>query len=264
VLRKSSPTQKYSARLKLQALKQRSFIPTHCILSPNISDEGYSGDNYWFEMDYIHGYDFISFVERAGPRELEHFWEVLRAFLLREISQSEVVPYPRAAFITKVDQVSSMITTRHKTIERAISYIRDFDSSSPFLSGTCHGDLTFSNMVISKDVSKIYFIDFLDNFYDTPIQDIVKIRQDTLHGWTLRKYTRQFDFVKTDIVFKFLDRKLISFIRESSILTEFYKPMQLLSLLRILVYTTDTDTYNYLIKCLEYELANEFDITNSG
>lgn len=264
VIRKSSFSKDYSPRLRSQAQKQKLFCGTPAILAPPVCLEGVESEKYWFEMEYIQGYDFISFVERAGPRELTFFWETLRAFLLREISSSDFIDYPKDAFVRKVDEVYNKIKSPNAPypIEEAVNFISGFDSRVPFPAGECHGDLTFSNMVISKDLSKIYFIDFLDNFYNSPLQDIAKLRQDTVHGWTLRKCTRKFDSVKTNLCLRFLDEKLFSLVQESVVLSTYYRPVQLLNILRILVYTKDRSTYNYLLKCLEHELQNEFNITS--
>jgi hypothetical protein len=47
----------------------------------------------------------------------------------------------------------------------------------------CHGDLTFSNILFSKN--KIYVIDFLDSYIDSYVMDIVKLKQDLVHNWYL-------------------------------------------------------------------------------
>tara|TARA_B100000683_G_C12464314_1_gene545359 strand:+ start:52 stop:909 length:858 start_codon:yes stop_codon:yes gene_type:complete len=258
VLRKSSFSKEYSPRLANQAAKQAMFEPTSHIISPNILASGYQSEKYWFEMDYIHGYDFFSFVERAGPKELDHFWNSLKSLLLKQMLESRLLPYPREKFVDKSKAVSAGIKTRDKTIDEALSYINNFSTDKKILIGPCHGDLTFSNMVVSKDFLKIYLIDFLDSFCSTPIQDVVKIRQDTVHKWTLRKCTGTFDTVKVDLALRYLDQKVVSFINSNAVISHFYKLVQLMSLLRILVYTADENTYNYLIKCLEYELQNEF------
>ena len=56
---------------------------------------------------------------------------------------------------------------------------RVFDALSDMLIpvGTCHGDLTFSNILFNGN--NYYLIDFLDSFIESPLLDIVKLRQDT-------------------------------------------------------------------------------------
>ena len=51
--------------------------------------------------------------------------------------------------------------------------------------GPCHGDLTFSNIIVSPTGS-LNLIDFLPSFIESPIWDIVKIYQDLKYGWSYR------------------------------------------------------------------------------
>lgn len=263
ILRKISSSAQYSPRLKKQADKQSQFERIGSISSPLVRGAGYSGEKYWFEMNYINGYDFLSFVERAAPQQLEDIWNSIRALLLRELSHSSFVPYPKDVFLDKVQQVAMNIGNHCDVTRSAIGYIENFNSGVLFPVGECHGDLTFSNMIIGKDMKSVYLIDFLDNFCKTPIQDIVKIRQDTYHRWTIKKCCGGFDRVKTDLAFKFLDRKILNFISYNPALREFYKPVQVINLLRVLMYTSDKSVYNYLIQCLEVELSDEFNIASS-
>tara|TARA_Y100000310_G_scaffold308407_1_gene351467 strand:- start:2477 stop:3334 length:858 start_codon:yes stop_codon:yes gene_type:complete len=263
ILRKTSSSPQYSPRLEKQANKQSQFECIGPISTPEIKASGYSEEKYWFEMSYINGYNFLSFIERARPQQLEDVWNSIRALLLRELSHSSFVSYPKDVFLDKVHQVATNIDNHCDITYAAIDYIKNFSSSVPFPIGECHGDLTFSNMIIGKDMKSIYLIDFLDNFCRTPIQDIAKIRQDTYHRWTMKKCHEGFDHVKIDLVFKFLDCKILDFISYNPILREFYKPIQVINLLRILMYTSDKFVYNYLIQRLEVELSDEFNITGS-
>jgi hypothetical protein len=55
--------------------------------------------------------------------------------------------------------------------------------SEYFLESDCHGDFTLSNMIYFN--SNIYLLDFLDSYINTPIIDIVKIKQDLYYHWSL-------------------------------------------------------------------------------
>ena len=46
----------------------------------------------------------------------------------------------------------------------------------------CHGDLTLNNMLFLD--SNIYLIDFLDSFVESPIIDLVKLKQDLQFFWS--------------------------------------------------------------------------------
>lgn len=49
--------------------------------------------------------------------------------------------------------------------------------------GTCHGDLTFQNMLVDPVNRELCVFDFLDCFVESPLQDIAKLLQDCRHQW---------------------------------------------------------------------------------
>lgn len=55
---------------------------------------------------------------------------------------------------------------------------------STYPSGICHGDLTLSNFIINKN--QIYLIDFLKTYHDSILQDLSKIYQEFILGWSSR------------------------------------------------------------------------------
>ena len=110
----------------------------------------------------------------------------------------------------------------------------------------CHGDLTISNMLYKDDT--LYFIDFLDNFSNTVLQDMVKIRQDTqfklimkMNGMFCDKVYDNLD--NMDEIFHILFTKY-SFYRK------YYTLFQYLSLLRILPYCKKEDVITYIINSI--------------
>ena len=52
----------------------------------------------------------------------------------------------------------------------------------------CHGDLTLCNILIKNKEKNIFLIDFLDSFLESPIVDMVKIRQDTKYKWCINMF----------------------------------------------------------------------------
>jgi len=52
--------------------------------------------------------------------------------------------------------------------------------------GECHGDLTLSNVILSHSKG-LLLIDFLTTFLDSPLQDLAKLRQELIYGWSFRK-----------------------------------------------------------------------------
>lgn len=110
----------------------------------------------------------------------------------------------------------------------------------------CHGDLTFSNILFLGQ--KIVLIDFLDNFIETPLQDIVKLRQDTKHFWSLNLYNGEMDFIKIKMIFEFLDRAIDVHFKKYSFYEKYYKIFQKINMLRILPYAKEEKIVYYLLK----------------
>ena len=114
--------------------------------------------------------------------------------------------------------------------------------------GVCHGDLTFSN-ILMKD-NKIILIDFLDSYLETPLQDIVKIRQDTAHFWSLKVIDKKIDKIKIKIILEYIDRKITKHYQGKDFM-QYYNIFQVINLLRILPYTQDKE----LLKVLKNEIS---------
>ena len=111
--------------------------------------------------------------------------------------------------------------------------------------GLCHGDLTFSNILFNGN--NYYLIDFLDSFVETPLQDIVKIRQDTAYRWSQLMYTKRYDAVRLHIVMEKIDREIDAyFSNKYQWYREYYQVMQLMNILRILPYAHEQRVIDYL------------------
>ena len=116
--------------------------------------------------------------------------------------------------------------------------------------GLCHGDLTFSNVLFNGN--NYYLIDFLDSFVETPLQDIVKIRQDTCYYWSQLMYTKQYDAVRLRIVCDKIDCEIDAYFSEKyPWYANNYKTMQLMNILRILPYVHEERVVNYLKNILK-------------
>jgi hypothetical protein len=89
-------------------------------------------------------------------------------------------------------------------------------------------------VLFTKD--KLYLIDFLDNFLETPLQDMVKLRQDTRYLWSLNMYPGSFDAGHMRIVLSYFDRKLSAAFGRHAFYRKFYGVFQVLNFVRILPY----------------------------
>ena len=121
--------------------------------------------------------------------------------------------------------------------------------------GKCHGDLTFSNILFTSN--KFYFIDYLDSFIETPIQDIVKLRQDTLYFWSTQMYSKRYDKIRLKIIFKYIDDKINKYFSTNEYYYVNYNILQLMNILRILPYVKKESVRDFLYNIIE-ELLNKF------
>ena len=121
--------------------------------------------------------------------------------------------------------------------------------------GKCHGDLTFSNILFSDN--NYYLIDFLDSFVESPLLDIVKLRQDSAYLWSQLMYSGNCDTIRLKIIAKKIDSEIDKFASQFDWYNDNYKIFQLMNFLRILLYAKDTVVINYLKNVIN-QLLYEF------
>ncbi len=107
----------------------------------------------------------------------------------------------------------------------------------------CHGDMTLENIIVKDD--RLYFIDFLDSFYDSWFLDIGTLLQDVQVMWSYRfEKDVNMNTVLRLIVFRDLLLDEIRKVNPDYVLEIYYSLLQ--KLIRIYPYTKDELTYNYL------------------
>ncbi|EHL8026630.1 hypothetical protein KE373_000404, partial [Campylobacter jejuni] len=86
-----------------------------------------------------------------------------------------------------------------------------------------------------------------DNFIETPLQDIVKLRQDTRHKWSLKMARANYDEIKIKIILNYLDDYIDKYFLKYEFYQYFYNIFQKINLLRILPYAKNNDVICYII-----------------
>jgi hypothetical protein len=120
--------------------------------------------------------------------------------------------------------------------------------------GKNHGDLTMSNIMFSD---KYYLIDFLDNPYETPLNDLIKIKQDTEHNFYFNLIGKADTKVK--VCLNYIDTQLnqtFSDILES----HQFIWLSIFNLLRVLPYLKSKNEIESILKSLK---KYEYYITSS-
>jgi len=62
------------------------------------------------------------------------------------------------------------------------NFHRLYSQELPLPRGYCHGDFTLENLFIDKN-GGFWAIDPIKGYIESPIMDVVKIRQDVVYGW---------------------------------------------------------------------------------
>lgn len=244
VVRKYASTTDYNARLLKQVNKQELFNTLYQrdhFCSPGISQihPGSNADLAWFEMDYIHADKYSDYLERISVDDLRLLIQRILDYFTYFLSVATVEKPDSNIFLAKLKEVSKKIDGL-KGIDtglvKSVSAILSRPPREVIYAGFCHGDFTFSNILFSE--KQVILIDFLDTFYESPIQDIVKLRQDTCFEWTLLidEQLSQARIYKMKQIFEYVDGAVERLIQTDKILKNWYFYFQLFSLFRIVPY----------------------------
>lgn len=252
---KSTADPKYLNRLVLQAEKQKAAaaVEYQHIRVPQIYEIEKTEETVVVKMQYVYSKNFIEFFEQAGFEQIDYLIGALKYFIEYEINQCRLENLSPEIFRDKFadikgkclsnplyqdDDIVKDILVRSEKVFADLS-----DILIPV--GLCHGDLTFSNILFNGN--NYYLIDFLDSFVETPLQDIVKIRQDTAYRWSQLMYTKRYDAVRLHIVMEKIDREIDAyFSNKYQWYREYYQVMQLMNILRILPYAHEQKVIEYL------------------
>jgi thiamine kinase-like enzyme len=226
LVRKISKDINYNSRLKQQCDKQRKFSHKS-LLAPKIFSEGLIGDLFYFDMEYVNGLKFNDYIKIKSFDQVKSLFKDLLDFIFDNINDccqnfDEVIN----------DKIDSIVNT--KLIDIKIVENLKIIAKKPIPMGFCHGDFTFENIIISND--KIYLIDFLDSYIDSPIIDISKILQELDLDWSNRNtHSNLTSVVKNHFLKSILLERIAKEIQDVSLVNLQRK----LTLMRILPYTTN-------------------------
>jgi len=259
-IRKSTLNDSYMLRLKSQITKQKQFSALFSSVHvPEIYGEYQSPNVYFAEMKYVTGLDIFTFFDVASKYDLDKFFNVIEDYLIESLSLSQISDFPSEDINRKLDSLELYFSENLPSANNNMSRLKHILNNNVFPSipvGICHGDLTFSNVLIEPGCENIYFIDLLDSFIESPIQDIVKIKQDVVYHWSTKKTVQVFDICRTKIIFTYFNKRLDEFIERHLISKAVVSLFQIINLMRILPYTSDLELINYLHICIENELKN--------
>lgn len=251
---KSTHESGYLSRLITQAEKQQAAAQYEYqhIRIPQIFDIRNDSEHVDIKMEYVYSKNFIEYFESAGFEQINYFIKALILFIEKELHESPVVQIPYRVMQEKFDNVIRKINSnarlyQDRSIRKIIKASADIFNQLDIIEipvGRCHGDLTFSNILFNGN--NYYLIDFLDSFIESPLLDVVKIRQDSAHLWSQLMYVKPYDKLRLQIVCRKIDADINSYFKHYKWYNDYYKKFQLMNMLRILQYAHEEKVVNYL------------------
>lgn len=213
------------SRLIKQAGKQRLFENNGIIDVPKVFN---IGQNY-FDMEYVRNIGVIDFLNRAGKRHLNLLLSILFLFIQRNIQVDVPERDHRQEIVVKCNSLGIDLDTPDEVM---------------LPNGSNHGDFTLGNILYSFSLEKFYLVDFLDCYIDSPIMDLIKLRQSTHLYWELFLYG-ELNNIRAKIALDYLDAKILEFYD-----IPHYNLLQKINLHRIIPYCRTQEEKDFIYKQL--------------
>lgn len=245
-VRKISKDRAYNDRLKKQCEKQAAFSGDR-IDAPEVYTSGYTEEGlFFFDMEYIQGITLSEYIKTMEIGKIRGLVEALVHSMVPKQNVEMTCEEEKRVeqiFLRKVEDLKKTLASRgDETIHCALKLLEGH-SWKKFTPSACHGDMTLENIIIKSD--KLYFIDFLDSFYDAWLLDIGTLLQDIQVLWSYRHQKNiSMNTILRLIVFRDLLLDEIKRIDESYVLEMYYS--LLLKLIRIFPYVRDSETDQFL------------------
>lgn len=258
---KTSPSVFYNERLRNQIEKQRYFYHTFKIQGIHVPyiyefrDEwDYRQELFSANMQKINGGSWFEFLNYSDVSEINLFYKTISLYF-EVIAAKSTNTYSNLEAERLI--LAKLRSLKFKSkypefIEYLIKQAKVSDLSLP--TSFCHGDLTLSNMIFSRN--ELYLIDFLDCFISSYYMDIIKLRQDIHYGWCL-KFNAS-NSIRLKCIFENLDEKLSNDFH-SEIKSNAFHFLEAINILRIEPYIDQSKSHiieEMLLKTKKYEEFN--------
>lgn len=244
-VRKISKDKAYNNRLRAQSEKQASFSGDP-IKTPKVLNDGYTETGlYFFDMEYIQGVTLAEYIKTMEIGKIKGLVEILVNSLVpktQTILSAEQKKSIVDIFSKKLSSLRKVLAGNNEVANKALDLL-DIHDWSKLIPSQCHGDMTLENIIIKND--QLYFIDFLDSFYDSWFMDIGTLLQDIQVMWSYRFQDEvSMNTVLRLIVFRDLLLDEIKKLDSSYVIEIYYSLLQ--KLIRIYPCTKDELTYQFL------------------
>jgi hypothetical protein len=242
------PTDRFERQINKQKKFCEEHIGEHLHKAPHVFGTYIEDGHISATMELVDGLDPIEFLLNASGTQLLEFFTIVTELINNYLNQSQYEEVSLEILMDKFESVCDNIDETDKTLLTALwveKYMPQGINHLMIPVGPCHGDLTLSNMIIRQD--NIVVFDFIETYLDSPLQDIVKLRQDTEFGWTLHRYPNSLTNKEVANVFS----RLHAFDNYLQLVYPmdqwYYETFQFLNLVRILPYCKDQKTKDWVM-----------------
>lgn len=257
---KSTHDRDYISRLYRQAVKQQeAAVATYQhIRIPEIYAIERTENHLSVKMEYVYSKNYVDYFEDAGFDQINYFIKALKLFIDAEIGQSTSTRIHKQVVLDKFQDVCCKVRNNDfinhdkeiiEILEQSARVFRSMDEEIEIPVGCCHGDLTFSNILFNGN--NYYLIDFLDSFIESPLLDLVKVRQDSTYEWSRQMYRHDWDEVRMNIISRKIDREIDLYYSRYDWYRNYYTMFQLMNFLRILQYAKEKKVVLFLKQVLK-------------
>jgi hypothetical protein len=249
---RKSASGKEAERLKRQIDKQILFHKAHTsdrVRTPKVFRTLGESSSFFAEMEFVAAKDFVQFLSEADRAALDDFLGVIIDFIFGNLASSREMEVSGEIRLKLAE-----LKMRGVPVVYLEAAARWCEEPVRIPVGTCHGDLTMSNILFKG--RDLYLLDFLDCYVESPIQDIAKLRQDTQFGWSLQLYQAEFNWPRVQISLRYLDERIDEMFRVREWYRNHYRLFQFVNLMRVLPYCKESKTTNLVTAGLDQLLGN--------
>lgn len=220
---------KYGCGVDASILKQQLYANQFADSALNniigIPETIFTGVDYAV-MEFINGKSILDVITSSDAIDLNYCVESIMSLIKWELSLSHDVMMPK-------EQVCVKFNGSIKEIGHVVPY------------GPCHGDLTLANIIFNR---KLYLIDFLPNFIESPLWDIAKIFQEVNLKWSYITNPKYGDTTKINIAYSYLRTRFNEAICQLNLDEEVVNYFYYMTLNRVEPYTTEKKVKQILLE----------------
>ena len=258
VIIKKSKNKLYTPRLEKQAKKQIEFsvknMGDDIFITPKVFNIKFEDDICVIEMQYINAMSYSSYLIKLSKYNIDLLLLNFENYFTANFNRCTFLSFNEYSIIicSKITELQEKFKDidilSAEFIDKLISYLIDKIPKGILPIGPCHGDFTLSNMLFA-DSGKIYLIDFLDSFIESPIIDYIKLRQDTKYLWSPLIDKNNYTNIRLIQTLTYMDTNVKKIIENKyPIIKLWEKYLTVMNFARILPYANSKVEIEFLMK----------------